>query len=280
MASNPNWLEIFIRGLDDDGILTQLDCGSNDAQGTLVMVPPSLYNMVVERALTARRSGTGPEWRRFITWADFISYRCSREFIVLYLAKDPTLIERSVNFGPYMSAVPELPILAKLHEVGLLMEEDRLRVRDTVYELAVEEPDASWIGSDSVSTLLTDGEFLDIRARVRNELIPNIDRILDNWSSNEQGESAEEYYQPLLDTLYEYTEMFRYDESDRDAFLALEDAHKEVLRLRNQAAYWTRDDEGEDSPPEPSPTPRSRILRSTDFLGSGSGRNVFDDVDE
>jgi hypothetical protein len=165
-----------------------------------VTIPPLLYGIVAERVAVARTRARGRQWRRFLTWADFLAYRCSREFLETYLTKDPSLVERSLSFGPYMSDVPELPILARLHEAGLLAEQDRLQVRETIGYLAVEEPDASWIDNDSVSTLLTEEEFLAIQARIKNELVPGINRMLRHWKRNEQGESAESYYQPLLDT--------------------------------------------------------------------------------
>ena len=58
IASNPSLLKVLIQGLDDEGILTQLDCGSGEKLGTLVAVPRSLFNLVAKRVAQAR----GPQW--------------------------------------------------------------------------------------------------------------------------------------------------------------------------------------------------------------------------
>ena len=92
MASSPNWLEIFISGLDDDGILTQLDCGSGDTRGTLVAIPPTLYRAVAERVAKARDlprpSSWENRWERYGRWSAFLANRCSADFLKLYLEVD------------------------------------------------------------------------------------------------------------------------------------------------------------------------------------------------
>jgi hypothetical protein len=276
MASNPNWLEIFIAGLDDDGVLTQLDCGSGDTRGTLITIPPALYRTVAERAATARDPSRTPgsenQWRRFQRWSAFLANRCSADFLKLYLKMDQQALRRCLSIGSYLSAIPELPVLAKLHKCGLLPEESRRKIVEIISELAVETPDADWLSDPNAIILLTDEDRAEILAQVKAELIPDLEDMLDNWRSNEQGDSAEEYYDPLEDALRAYIDAFQGDES---VVLALDDALQRAEYMRLYSSYW---DNGEGS--SGSNEAGKHVRASAQIAYNVFGRDVFEDVDQ
>ena len=276
MASNPNWLEIFIAGLDDDGVLTQLDCGSGDTRGTLIAIPPVLYRTVAERAAISRDlsriPGSENQWRRFQRWSAFLANRCSADFLELYLETDQQALNRCLGFGSYLSAIPELPVLAKLNKCGLLPEQSRQKVVETISELAVETPDADWLTDPNAITLLTDEDRAETLAQVKGELIPDLGEMLVNWSSNEQGDSAEEYYDPLEDALRAYIDAFQGDES---VVLALEDALQRAEYMRLDSSHWDNN-EGSSGSNETS----KHVRASTQIAYNVLGRNMFEDVDQ
>ena len=99
--------------------------------------------------------------------------------------------------------------------------------------------------------------------------------MLSDWHSNEQGESAEDYYRPLEDALESYAEALKEDPS---CYLALWDALQRVEELRTEATYW-RDDEGEiidNQPNRRSAVPWRNPVATSDV----DTRSIFDDVDE
>jgi hypothetical protein len=280
VANNPNLLRLFIEGLNDDGVLTQLDCGSGDRQGTLVAVPFSLYPLVAQRvvmSLPKRRWTDDDGWRRWHRWIGFLVTRCSRRFFEIYLDIDPTLIERCLGFGSYLSVMSELRVLAKLYTLNLLSEEQREKVRTKVSDLAVETPDDGWLNSSVLSSLLSDEERVAILDRVRSELIPDLDKMLYNWNTNEQGDSAEDYYRPLTEALQSYERAFN-ERGDQEAARALQVALHKVDDLRTMASHWRTDDVEDiaSSGPAESPELWRRSIRDPDV----SGRSVFEDVDE
>lgn len=275
VASNPNWLEIFISGLDDEGILSQLDCGSGDRRGTLITVPSTLYPIVAERANQARMASSSldrdAQWRVTQRWSTFLANRCSADFLRLYISVDPQLVERSMRLGSYLSSGFQLPILARLREFGLLSEENIRKIIDVIGELAVETPDTDWLRSRSAGKLLTDEERAEILARVKDELVPDLETMLDNWQLNEQGDSAEEYYEPLEEALRAYIEAFR---GDGPVVSSLQDALRQTEEMRLNSTYWD-DDEA------PGPRlPRRRVSTSLSSTYDTVDRDVFDDVDE
>jgi hypothetical protein len=282
MAANPSWLEIFLQGLSDDAILGQLDCGSGDVRGTLVKIPPSLYVAVAERVLRARpaRPYTEGQYFRWKSWANFLADKCSREFIEVYLSLDPELITRCMSFGVEMSSSSELRILAKLHTEGLLSEGHREKVLNKIREYAVGIPDAGWLTDFDIRKLMTYEERELVLAHVKEELIGDLEWMLRNWYSNEQGESAEDYYLPLEDALTAYTDAFLGDE---DALVALREAQAKVVQRRADADYWIRreqertEEEGISPPPMPGGSVGGASGATASFV---TDRDMFDDVDE
>jgi hypothetical protein len=276
IASNPNWLEIFIAGLDDDGVLTQLDCGSGDTQGTLIAIPPALYRTVAERVATARDRSRIPGWEngwgKFQRWSAFLANRCSADFLKLYLETDQQALNRCLSIGSYLSAIPELPVIAKLHECGLLSEESRRKIVETISELAVETPDADWLTDPNAGRLLTDEDRAEILAHVKGELIPDLEDMLDNWSSNEQGDSAEEYYDPLEDALKAYIGAFQGDES---VVHALEDALQRADYMRLNSSYWDNDEDSSGSNEV-----GKHVRASAQIAYNVLARDMFEDVDQ
>jgi hypothetical protein len=276
MASNPNWLEIFISGLDDDGVLTQLDCGSGDTRGTLIAIPPTLYQTVAERAAKARdlpRSASWENWRtRYERWSAFLANRCSADFLKLYLEVDQAALNRCLSFGSYLSAISELPVLAKLHEYGLLSEENHRKIVETISELAVKTPDADWLSNPDATKLLTHEDHVEILAHVKAELIPDLENMLDNWRLNEQGNSAEEYYYPLEDALKSYVDAFKDDEP---IVYSLQDALQRVDNMRQYSSHWDNDEDA----PDPDAADK-HISASARINYNVLDRDVFEDVDE
>src|ERR1039457_3643344 len=157
VAADPNLLELFIRGLDDDKILQQLDCGSGETQGTLVNVPPSLYGLVASRVVPMAPMGM---------LISFLARRCSREFVRTCLQLDEDLIDREMGRARDHGAIWGTEIVTRLHALGVLPENRRVEARDWISEWAVDGPDLDWISDPAVIRMLSEQEFAGIVSRV------------------------------------------------------------------------------------------------------------------
>jgi hypothetical protein len=188
----------------------------------------------------------------------------------LYLARDADLIGKLVSFGPYLSAVPEPPLLARLHREGLLLEEKRKAAVQNLRWLALEVPDADWLDLEEFKVLMTRNERRRLLRAVRMVMVPNLNKILQDWRSNEQGDAVE-YYQSLEDALTRYAKALSFD---RDSFVALQSAIKKV-ELRRQEIDTDDDDDGVTSDGSVAASTRT----NTNDV-SRSERSLFDDVDE
>jgi len=110
-----------------------------------------------------------------------------------------------------------------------------------------------------------------------------LDWVLDAWTSNEQGESADEYYAPLDETLTRYAQLF---EAEPLIYEKIRAALEEVDSVRSQARRWTTASDDTGSHPYEDPEWAASSDRyNMEYRRSGSGRrlwmrNVFEDVDQ
>ncbi|HEX5120065.1 MAG TPA: hypothetical protein VFW65_33165 [Pseudonocardiaceae bacterium] len=277
IARDINLLKLFIQGLDDIGIMTQLDCGSGDVRGTLVAVPSNLYHMVANRTMAIHRRIQHLDWYQERVWHDFLATRCSKLFLERYLDVDSQLVDRCIPRGSYLDATGVgISLLARLHEFGLLPEEDRQESLHEIGDLAVETPDADWLDIDELHTLFSGAEYASLLDRVRLELAPRLDDTLWHWEFNEQGDSAEEYYGPLREAFDRYIKVF---EAEPNIVNEFRKAISRVDDLESEASHWQNND-GE--PPTPKPSPSGRLSAAFKAKGEnvGNTRNIFDDVDK
>jgi hypothetical protein len=164
-----------------------------------------------------------------------------------------------------MEAFSGPAVAARLHECGLLDEDQRQVVLGRVAELALETPDSGWLTGPEYKVLTTERERARLLERIRVELVSSLDHELDNWRLNEQSDDIEAYYQPLEEALDDYASALAHDET---AVALLRSAKEKVdERVRHVL--------------DPTlPNIGSIIDAASKVSGSGpSSRSVFDDVD-
>lgn len=264
IATHPHLLDVFVAGLSEEAVLTQIDCGAEPARGTLVSIPSQLHSAVAQRLATMEQP-TG-DWSRRWAWHQFFVQRCSTAFLRVYTELDRDFIPRLLRFGSYLSVVPEPRVLARLHEGGLLADADRRTAVATASDLAVETPDADWLDAPEWMVLATESERGAILERVRTQLVPALSDELSNWRSNYHSDrEPDDYYRPLEEALARYASALS---GDPTILSELQAAIDEVHSLRHDA---DRSYEAAAVPRWTTPSP----------LGDGGrgDRSIFDDVD-
>ena len=287
IARDPNLLRTFVQGLDDISIVMLLDCGSGETKGTLISIPPILYEYVAERLMEARpgfRRLPYEDYRTFRrAWHEMLASRSSKGFLEAYLAVDADFISRLTGFTSSMALSAEIPVLAKLNDYGMLPESARLKVVERIRENATETPDADWLDMRVVDRLIRSEERDSIIGSVREIMASELDWVLDVWTSNEQGGSADEYYAPLDEALTRYAQLF---EAEPLIYKKIRAALEEVDSVRSQARRWTTASDDTGSHPGEDPEWAASSDRyHMEYRRSGSGRrlwmrNVFEDVDQ
>jgi hypothetical protein len=269
LVQSPELLGIYIRGTAPERLVDQVTCGDVGIERAVV-VPRALFPLMLERLQEvgpskAYKSPSLSAWGGKRALQGFLARRCSAEFLSLFLKQNPTVLEDVSDPGLFLDTVPEVRLAERLHEFGLLPEDKRRRFIQTVSEYALEGRDTYALGGSGIRTLFRDDEFQELVQRVRNELLPRLDSVRDEWESDHSsGEHPEEHMQYLLESFERLKTLFSNDDS------AVRIVDRETMRTNEWIAEHTAEE------PERSPRKLGRVEAPKK---PRSARTIFDDID-
>ncbi|MCH0543147.1 restriction endonuclease [Streptomyces sp. MUM 203J] len=213
LTTQPHLLPMVLMGMSDQALLSRTDClapGSEQRQGTLLRIPPSLYLDVARRVAVLRQQPHG----RLESWQQshdrqqavqaYLAHSSCDSFLRAYVETDPQVYEELVQFRPLASYDVRTTVLARLYQAGLLPEETRRRAVEHMKELAVSSLDPSWIDGKAWRVLLTKEDREVLFAYVRQELVPQLDDMLSDWLSDADGGDDD----PVDNALFQYSWAF------------------------------------------------------------------------
>lgn len=258
LSSNPELIDIYLGGVKPEKLIREITCGETGLEGAVV-IPHSRYDRVI-----ASLDALTNEDARYM----FLAYRCDREFLELYVARNTGFIDSLLNFGSFMGSVREVSVIARLHELDLLPEAARKVFVDRTRELAVDTPDSDWIAYARIRAVFTDDEVRSLLRLVKERLIPDLDATISDWRSNySSSDEPDSYFEPLKDALQTYRDQFDKDEKAQavleSALSDIDDKINELMSDRENPF-----DEEED------------YYRSSSSSESEEERSVFDDIDD
>lgn len=262
VAEDRELMDIYLAGTPIEKLFGEVSCGDVGIEGVKVVVPSDRYEALTNRIESFDTKI--PENERALH--RFLAHRCDREFLVHYMKRYPQFIP-SLTAGSYLTAVSDVAVIVRLHELNLLPEDKRLTVAAAIRKLAVQTPDSGFLWR-GIRELLKQNELAGILEDVRTKLLPNLDDEIQTWCSNYDGDGdPKDYFDELVGALMDYRdELAEYP----DALAQVESA----LVAIKEAVEGLRDEQ----PLEPD---------SDDYYGSGSAggghddsRSVFDDVDQ
>jgi len=269
LVQSPELLGIYIRGSASERLMAQVTCGDVGIEKAVV-VPKPLFAMILSKlaessTTTSYKSPWLAAWGAKRALLEFLSRRCSKEFLCLYLEKHPDLLEQVSKPGIYLDTIPEVRLAVRLHEFGLLPEDHRKQFVLTATEYAVAGDDTGALRDDGIRSIFLDEEFAELAERVRIKLLPQLDNVRRTLESNYQSkDTAEEHMQSLLESLDTLKTFFSED------VIATEIIEREL----KESNEWIREHTSE----EPSKSPRQ--LGTVDLSQKPtSSRSLFDDVD-
>lgn len=269
LVYSPEMLGIYIRGSAPDRLIEQVTCGDVGIERAVV-VPTALYPLILAKlsefkASKEYKSGWLSSWGARRDLQDFLRQRCSKDFLSLYLAQNPSLVDQVAKPGLFLDAVPEVRLAGRLHELGLLPEEKRKQFVETVSDYAIKGEDFDAIDDDGIRALFTDDEYDELMRRVRTELLPCLQNVRCEWESNYGGDSPEGHMAQLLEGLDTLKKRFADDSR------AVRSIEREI-QLTNE---WI----GDHTPEEPERRPRKLGKVETQDKSPKSERSIFDDID-
>jgi hypothetical protein len=234
------------------------------------MVPKPLYPQMISR-LAEFTASEKYKSKYLATWGakwslySFLTRRCSKEFLALYLQTNPELVDTVCHPGLFLSSSSELALAIRLHEFGLLPEENRKTFIQVVSAYAIGGEDVYALDNKNLRKVFTDAEFDALLARVRTDLLPRLSRVRQK-EQEEYGadEPADEYMERLLESF----------KTLKDTFSDDAQAIQLIDREIDLANDWIADND--DAHAEKAP----RSLGSAGTIDKPHGtRSIFDDID-
>ena len=188
MAENPENLVVFVAGSDPNKLIAQITCGDVGTERATI-VPKSLFHEVMCKLDELQEVAQCHPDRLTRDTATggilaFLAWRCSDEFLQLYLDRHPDLLDQVSEPGMSLAYVPEVPLVLRLHELDLLPEANRKRFLDTVNGYLLNAWDAGALSNTRIRNLYRQDEFDELIQSVRDEVLPDLDDIRDNEKSN------------------------------------------------------------------------------------------------
>ena len=287
LATQPLLLPVMLDGLSDSALLDRTDCGGGlrEKLGILLRISPALYPVMAHRLagitrrlyssqryiqedgrqidLDSRPDGLFSErLKRKQALLSYLHSWCSDAFLREYLKADPGLPGRLTEFD-CATERPELHLLARLYEAGLLEEKIRQQAVDRLACLVAVDPDSSWVRDWNWDKLLTPGDRTKVLAIVRAELVPELDKN-ESWFS---CETRSPIYDPIEEVLSGYRDAFA-EAKDHTTSRAFGDAlDRHLRRPEDFDEYGFEWASGSLARERPTPPPNTN-------------RSIFDDIDE
>jgi energy-coupling factor transporter ATP-binding protein EcfA2 len=269
LARRPDLLGIFLLGSTTENLIEQVTCGDVGIERA-VMVPKSLYSQMITRL--AEFTGSDKYKSQFLSvWGakrslhEFLTHRCSKDFLALYLKGSPELIDRVCEPGLRLDWSSEVYLAVRLHEFGLLPEENRAAFVGVVSAYAVSGEDVSALNDQRIRSVFTGDELDTLVKRVREELLPTLSEVREKEQEGYgEDDRPEEYMEHLLERFTTLKDTFG------DNGYALRIIEREIDEARN----WISEHDHE----RPEKSPRSLDSAATTDKPHGS-RSIFDDID-
>jgi hypothetical protein len=206
LIKNPELMEIYIQGSSTDELTDLVTCGDVGIQQA-VIVPKKFYFLILKKLEQFKfsekhKTESWSSWEATRRLQSFLSSRCSKDFLELYLSKHPGLLDDIAKPPLYLDYSPAVRLVIRLHELEILPEEYRERFVRSVSDYAISGDDFHVFENKKVKKIFSLKEYRNLRKKVRESFIPN----LNEWRMDKQSEfsnydSPEDHMEPYLDSL-------------------------------------------------------------------------------
>lgn len=259
VAHDPELLEIYLRGAPIERLLREVSMTPATVPGSQVVVPDTQYGLLEARlSPSIGQTGHGRE-----PLVRFLVDRASESFLRYFLDLHQDVLDWVARPYSYLDACPEVDLAGRLLSAGLLPEATRQQFVARASDLAVETPDQGVLAI-RVHELMTDAESDAVLDRVREELFPYLDDIVDSWASDFHlgQEDVDAHFAPLREAI--------------EGFAAEFDTEASLQDFADAALKRIEDESDENRPPD---SDDDDWRWSRDIASSESVRSTFDDVD-
>lgn len=263
ISINPELFEIYLKGAPIDRMVNEIVCLGIQKEGAKVTVPESQYPLLIERLGELDDS----EWYKKKKLIYFLTNRCDDHFLLEYLNKRTDLIP-SLDYGSFPAYSPEVDLAVKAQKLGILSEEERMRLRNEAAESTIINANGSLFDKRVVEVVGED-DWNEVFEEVVTELESAIDEIITDQVEgyNENEDDPEDFFYYQESSCGEILSRLNLKDPRRQTF---EDAISRMKEIAKQLFIEREKDRDMDSDFD---------INEPDQVETGE-RSIFDDVDE
>lgn len=268
VVKSPELIEIYLQGNPVEKLLEQVTCGKMGIKKAIV-VPKSYFPLILKRLkmFTSTRKYKGEylsKWGAKRQVHEFLSFRCSKDFLVEYIKENPDIIEQVVQPGLMLDTVSEVNVACRFHETNLLSEQHRKTFVNTVSKYAIDGEDLYALRSEKIRSILTIEELEALRTEVRLNVVPNIEELCTRRQDEFDDDDADFHMQSVIETLETIEEEFQDDDI----------ISKKVKKQIQHVKAWV-----EANTSESAVGAREKLSDGMTSQQHETERSIFDDID-
>ncbi|PVD50141.1 hypothetical protein DC498_21235 [Terrimonas sp.] len=271
VSKSPEQLEIYLYGTDIEKVMEQVTCGNVGLEKTII-VPKAMYNIILERILLfneseAYKTDYLSRWGAKRKIYTFLSRRSSKDFINLYISKNPKIFEQIVKPSMSFHYSEDIDLVIKLNELQLLPENYRKEFVNYIAHFTISGDDLYVLRNEDLQKVFTTMELEELKQKIKTQLLPKLEgvrRKREDEFKTYNDDTSEEHMEDFFDKMNILQEEFREEEN------VIEVIENEVSKAKNWVdEHLFQKDERPD-----------RVLDITEEKTIiTTSRSIFDDVD-
>ena len=271
LITNPELLSVYINGTSVEKLVYQITCG-NLKRERAVIIPKNLFPLMINKlsqfSSTAEyRSKHLSLWRVKDIINGFLTYRCSKDFISLFLSNNTSVLKDISSPGLFLNSVSEVGLAHTLYKFGLLPEDIRKKFINQISYYAITCQDFYALYDFSLKEMFEVEEFNDLKNRVEKEVLTKLNSARLSEQDLMTDQSREDKMEPFLESLERLKGVYSYAAP----------VIKEIERQIEFAKEWILDDDNEKD--DDNLPPRRKLDDSSIAKEFTGNRSVFDDID-
>ncbi|MEP7376179.1 MAG: restriction endonuclease [Chitinophagaceae bacterium] len=271
LKRNPELLEIYIQGSSPEELTGAVTCGNVGLEKSVVL-GRKFFPLIITK-LKNFKSSTRHKTELWSTWEakrrlhSFLANRCSREFLQLYLAENPEVLQDITKPELYLEYSPSVKLVIRLNDLGILPNDTREKFTKCISDYAIAGDDFYILSSKELRDICTKKEWQNLRRKIREVFLTSVD----TW--REEKESGFSDFQSPKDHMARPLESLKLL---KKTFAQIKFTYRLDEQI-NLIEDWII--ETEKKSPEPI-APRERLDSVEQQDNLDGSRSIFDDIDD
>lgn len=268
LGQRPDLVELYIRGVRLETLLTEVVCADAPQIQDAIVVPESISDRLIARLLEVPDD---PSLNTALF--GYLSKRASDYVIREIVNSDSRILLREISHVWSVWGNPKIHTFARLHSMRLLPQELRLETADYIEEKLIDDLDVSFIDNEGILSLIPPNRLLQLSFKLYEKTFDRLPSLIEEAveradleiTPEDNFEDFERFLEAIESTYSRSVEMEAKIDQIRDE---INNAVRKVSEKKDSDDHVQWEWSADKVTPAKINTPTS------------SGRSIFSDVDE